>query len=411
MRCRIRKLLVVSHVVHYLHAGRLYAYGPYTREIDIWADLFPEVIIASPCRSLKPPADCLPFTRPNVAIAAQIETGGQTPMAKLYQILALPWLIWGLCRAMVRADAVHVRCPGNLGLLGAILAPLFARYRVAKYAGQWNGYSGERPVVWLQRNILRSRWWGAPVTVYGNWPGQPSHVHAFFTSMMTQEQVKRAAKVAAGKTVGSPIRVLFCGRLAREKRAEALLSAARMALDQGVELEVTVVGDGPERPSLEQLTSELQLQDSVRFRGALPFEQSLRWYQWADCLILPSRHSEGWPKVVAEAMCHGVLCVAVSHGQIPTMLEGRGILLSAGDASEIAAALKWIGTNQDACHKLMADGFEWARQFSLEGLRQALLELLNDAWQVRLNDGREGQSEEPAMASAPPTQVNQCSQS
>jgi hypothetical protein len=42
---------------------------------------------------------------------------------------------------MRSADAIHVRCPGNLGVL---LAPLFTRRLVAKYAGQWNGHHGER---------------------------------------------------------------------------------------------------------------------------------------------------------------------------------------------------------------------------------------------------------------------------
>jgi len=63
------RLLITSHVIHYRHQGRLYAYGPYAREIDQWADLFAEVEIASPCRQQEPPGDCLPFERANISIA------------------------------------------------------------------------------------------------------------------------------------------------------------------------------------------------------------------------------------------------------------------------------------------------------------------------------------------------------
>src|SRR5437868_4674272 len=153
------KLLIVSHVRHYDHGGKLYAWGPYTREIDIWADLFPQIVIASPVSTLPPPKDCLPFTRSNISMIPIKETGGDDWRAKAAQVFQLPSLIWNLARAMRGMDAIHVRCPGNLGLLGVILAPLFSRFLVAKYAGQWNGYHGEPVANWLQRRLLRSFWW------------------------------------------------------------------------------------------------------------------------------------------------------------------------------------------------------------------------------------------------------------
>src|SRR5436309_1535265 len=114
-------LLVVSPVVHYRHAGRLYAYGPYAREIDVWAELFETVVIASPLQTATPPADCLPFTGENISIAPLPQRGGHTLGAKMNLIASLPALVFGLAKAMRRADAIHVRCPGNLGLLGALL--------------------------------------------------------------------------------------------------------------------------------------------------------------------------------------------------------------------------------------------------------------------------------------------------
>src|SRR5450759_4705273 len=140
MEKRLQNVIVVSHVVHYCSEGCLFAYGPYAREIDVWADLFPKVVIAAPLRHGSPPADCLAFTRSNISVFPVKETGGQSLKAKLVQVVCLPALIASLCKAMHKADAIHVRCPGNLGLLGVVLAPLFSRRLVAKYAGQWSGY-------------------------------------------------------------------------------------------------------------------------------------------------------------------------------------------------------------------------------------------------------------------------------
>jgi glycosyltransferase involved in cell wall biosynthesis len=278
------------------------------------------------------------------------------------------------------ADAIHVRCPGNLGLLGAILAPCFSRFVVAKYAGQWNGYHGEPWTIGLQRRVLRSRWWRGPVTVYGDWPDQPRHVVPFFTSMMSAAQVERAADVALHKRIGRPLRVLYCGTLTPRKCVDVLVDALGMLRSRGVPIELAVVGGGPQRAALEQQVARLGLSDAVRFAGPLAFDHAITWYSWAHCLVLPSRHSEGWPKVVAEAMCHGVLCVAVAHGHVPAMLAGRGICLPTGTADEIAGALEEVARDPDAYAPVIRAAGDWARQFSLEGLRDALAALLDRHW-------------------------------
>lgn len=380
----MKRLVVISHVIHYRQGEQLYAFGPYSREIDIWADLFPEVVIAAPCRDAPPKGDSLQFSRDNITIHPILETGGDTLGAKLSQLVRLPIVIFQLCRAMYRADAVHVRCPGNLGLLGVLLARLFTRYRVAKFAGQWNGYDGETLTGRLQRKLLKSWWWGGPVTVYGQWDDQPQHVHSFFTSMMTKQQVADAAASAAGKQFSQPLRVMFSGRLVAEKRVNVFIESVAAVAASGIELEVRILGDGPQRSVLEDQAHQRGIDRYCQFLGALPFESALQHYQWADCLVLPSVHSEGWPKVVAEAMCHGLICIAVDHGQVGTMLDGRGILLPSGEVEQFTEALKSIAADPAAFRPMAQDASVWSRKYSLEGLREALSQLLEETWDVKL---------------------------
>jgi glycosyltransferase involved in cell wall biosynthesis len=381
------RLLVVSHVTHYKHDGQLHAYGPYAREIDIWADLFSEVVIAAPCRVEPPPGDCLPFRRPNITIAPQAEMQGVTWRARLSQVLTLPRVVYGLARAMWQADAIHVRCPGNLGLVGSIMAPLFTRRLVAKYAGQWNGYPGEGWSNRLQRFMLRAPWWQGPVTVYGQWPGQPSHIVPFFTSMMTTQQVEHAAIVATSKRISGPLRILYTGRLAHAKRVGVLLEAAKLLAERRVGFQLSIIGDGPDMGQLRRSVELLGLSDAVRFVGAVPLDNVLPWYEWAQCLVLPSLHSEGWPKSIAEGMCYGLLCLAVDHGQVSSMLSGRGILLQAGTAEEIAESLESVAREPERYRAITLNASEWARQYSLDGLRAALAELLRRHWGEPLSEG------------------------
>jgi glycosyltransferase involved in cell wall biosynthesis len=382
----VKNLLIVSSALHYRHGGRLFAYGPYAREIDVWADLFPRVRVAAPCRDEAPPGDCLPFTRANIEVVAQLETGGDDLGAKAAQVLLLPLLVFGLCRAMRRADAIHVRCPGNLGLLAVLLAPLFSRRRVAKYAGQWSGYAGEPWTGGLQRRLLRSAWWGAPVTVYGRWPNQPPHVVPFFTSILTDEQVGRARESAGRKSFGhAPPRVLYVGRLYEGKNVDVLLDALGELKRQGVEPSCDIVGEGHLRASLEARAASLGLRDRVGFAGGVDFERVLSFYEGADVLVLASEN-EGWPKAIAEGMAFGLVCVGADTGFVPEMLGGgRGVVVPPGDARALADALRRIVESPEECARMSARASAWARKYSLEGLREALRELFAAHWGVSLD--------------------------
>jgi glycosyltransferase involved in cell wall biosynthesis len=367
----VRRLCIVSHVVHYRHGGRIHAYAPYAREIAIWADLFPEVRIAAPCKDVLPPGDAAPIDRENVAMDPQPRAGGDAFGAKLRQVLRLPVMIASMAGALRRADAVHVRCPGNLGLLGTLMAPLFSRRLVAKYAGQWPDWDGEARTVRLQKALLRSRWWRGPVTVYGDWPGQPAHVVPFFTSVLDREQMERARRSAASRQPTDRPRVLFVGRLSRAKNVDVFLDALGG-------LPCTIVGDGPEREALEAKAAGLGVQ--ANFAGAVDFERVLTFYETHDVLVLASE-TEGWPKAIVEAMAFGLVCIGSERGLIPQILgDGRGLVVPPRDVNALAAALRRIAAAPDEARRMGDRAAAFGQRYSLEDLREALRELMVVWW-------------------------------
>jgi glycosyltransferase involved in cell wall biosynthesis len=371
------RLLITSHVIHYSYGGRLYAYGPYAREIDLWADLFTEVRIASPCRLAPPPGDCLPFERRNISIIPQKEAGGETLRAKVGLITSVPGMALGLARAMRQADAIHVRCPGNLGLIGVLLAPLFSRRLIAKYAAQWNGGDGEPFSARFQRAVLRSRWWKGPVTVYGSWPGSPKHVIPFFTSLLSAEQLERAKASARLPRRGPGLRILYTGRLSKAKNVDVLLRAMAVA---GPDVSATIVGEGPERASLEALADSLGMRSRVAFTGGLPFDDVIGHLESSDVLVLASE-TEGWPKSIAEGMAFGLACIGSDIGIVPQMLgEGRGFTVPPRDERALTTVLRQIAASPDRLEAMRQSAAAWAQRFSLEGLRDALCDLMCQWW-------------------------------
>jgi glycosyltransferase involved in cell wall biosynthesis len=374
------RLVVVSHVIHYRFEGRLFAYGPYAREIVLWAELFGEIAIASPCRDERPPADCLAFDTDNVSIMPQREAGGETALAKLALLAALPLMIVRLCRAMAQGDAIHVRCPGNLGLLGVLLAPLFQKPLVAKYAAQWNRSAGEPRSTKFQKWLLRSRWWRGPVTVYGKWPHQPAHVIPFFTSLLAAPQMERARVAAHKPRVGQALNVLYTGRLSKSKHVDAVVRAVAAVRAAGHEMTCTVVGEGPEREALAALAVALGIEEAVEFTGGLGFEEVVDRLERADILALISE-TEGWPKSLAEAMAFGLISIGSDRGFVPEMLaDGRGLLVSPGDAEGLAKLLLAVAADPAGYDRMRSAAARWAQRFSLEGLQEAIRKLLLEHW-------------------------------
>ena len=376
------RLLIISHVTHYQRQDGIYAHGPYAREIEIWADMFEQVVIAAPCRDGVPETDTHRIDRPNVSVAPQKEVGGATLRAKLHALAMLPLLIADLCREMRKADAIHVRCPGNLGLLGALLAPLFSNRLIAKYAGQWAGYPREARTVRWQRQLLASKWWRGPVTVYGKFPDQPAHVVSFFTSVLTSDQLVRARSYAVEKSLKAPLTVAYSGRLTPSKNVDTLLQALAALKSEGVHLNGLIIGTGPEDGSLRSLADRLGIRDQIVFTGGVSAEQVLSNLRKADVFVLAA-NTEGWGKAIIEAMASGLVCIGGNLGMMPTFLaEGRGFTIPPRDVTALTNTLRQIASCPQAYETMRLSASEWAQQYSLENLRDALLDLMMKSWRL-----------------------------
>jgi glycosyltransferase involved in cell wall biosynthesis len=152
------------------------------------------------------------------------------------------------------------------------------------------------------------------------------------------------------RAVGEPKTVLYAGRLSEEKNLGAILEAAA-EVSQRIKLQVTFIGDGPERPRLEARARQLQV--SVAF---LPFVEHARLAELmaqADVFVLPS-FTEGHPKVLLEAMSCGLPCIASAvGGNLSIVDDGRtGLLFDPAVPGALAACLLRVFASEDFAHAL-----------------------------------------------------------
>lgn len=132
--------------------------------------------------------------------------------------------------------------------------------------------------------------------------------------------------------------LLFVGRLAAVKGLPVLFEALALARKTIPALHLTLIGDGPERKTLEAEAKPLG--DAIKFVGYQSQDAVALALQQADALVLPS-FAEGVPVVLMEAMAAGLPVIATRIAGIPELVEDgiSGILVPPGDAATLANAI------------------------------------------------------------------------
>jgi glycosyltransferase involved in cell wall biosynthesis len=125
------------------------------------------------------------------------------------------------------------------------------------------------------------------------------------------------------------------------KAPDVLLRAVAECVRNGLNLGLTIVGDGRHRPELEKLAGQLGIADRVRFLGQLPSGAAVRKeLDAADLFVLPSR-SEGLPRAMVEAMARALPCIGTAVGGIPELLAPEDLVVP-GDVRGLAMKIREV---------------------------------------------------------------------
>jgi glycosyltransferase involved in cell wall biosynthesis len=125
---------------------------------------------------------------------------------------------------------------------------------------------------------------------------------------------------------GEPARFVFIGRLVDWKAVDLLIEATDLAR-RDAPIEVIIIGDGPERPRLEDMTRNRGLESVVRFLGFQPQAKCAEELARADALVLPSL-AECGGAVVLEAMAASRAVIATKWGgPVDYLSQGGGVLV------------------------------------------------------------------------------------
>jgi len=382
------KLLIVSNMAHYSQDRTIVGWGPTVQEIDALGQLFVSITHIGCLHPEPAPSSALPYQAPNIRFSPLPPAGGHTLGAKLDILRKTPRYIRTILRELPRADAVQVRCPANISMIAIILLALVRRprYRWVKYAGNWRPNGRESWSYTLQRWWLNKGLHRGVVTVNGRWPGQPGHVYSFLNPSLTREDIERGRRAAEDKALNSPLQLLFVGRIEEAKGAGRVLQIAAGLQERGLDFHLHMLGDGPERPEFERMAKEFEIAERVSFHGWVPKTALPAFYSRGHFIIFPSDASEGWPKVLSEAMAYGVVPIASNVSSIPQILAdaGAGIALPPHDVQAYVRAVLDFVNHPDHWWSASRAGLKAAERFTYSAYLQAVRDMFRDAWGIEL---------------------------
>jgi len=153
-------------------------------------------------------------------------------------------------------------------------------------------------------------------------------------------------------TPSDPPIIVFQGRLVTTKGVRLLLNAAQILREQNRRFALKIIGDGPERSSLEQLARDSQLHDCVQFTGRLSGTDLEAAFANASLAVVPSLGGEVFGLVVAENMQRALPVIASDLGAFTEVLGDCGVIFRTGDAKHLAEAIGSALTNPEAAAEL-----------------------------------------------------------
>ena len=170
--------------------------------------------------------------------------------------------------------------------------------------------------------------------------------------------VKKFRAVSVEKKYG---RILYVGRLESHKRVDTLIRAYKRLKRVYPDIELIIVGTGPQKEYLKNLSKRLNL--DVLFYEPMGYEKLISLMKSSWVLVLPSIR-EGQGIVLLEAMAAGTPPVAVKipgSGVVDVIRDGyNGLLTSQG---ELESAIEKLLTMDELYHRLRKEGLEFVKKY------------------------------------------------
>jgi glycosyl transferase family 1 len=379
------RLLVVSHKPCWPSSRSASGYatdGGFPFQMRALSELFASTTVAVPCAADGDRAGESALTGRNLTVRPLTPPAGRGLARKMAM---LPWLVRNtgvLWREMRNADAVHAPIPGDVGTIGMLLAFAMRKPLFVRHCGNWLSprTTAERFWKWFMQRAAGGR--NVMLATGGHSePPSPRNpaLRWIFSTSLTADELRRYA--VARTYPEDRCRLIIACRQDQRKGAGIVVDSLPLVLARMPHATLDVVGSGTVLPALIARAKALGVEDRVTFHGKVSHPTVIQLLQKADLFCYPTTASEGFPKVVLEAMACGLPVITTRVSVLPELLaRGGGLLLDEAAPVALSEAIVRCLEAPSTYRAMSAAALDTAKHYSLERWRDAIGSSLADAW-------------------------------
>lgn len=288
-----------------------------------------------------------------------------------------------LLREIMRADAVHVPVPGDVGTLGLLLAILLHKPIFVRHCGNWQVQrtATEKFLKWLMEHMRSKRY---VLFATGGNPEPPSRrnpaIRWIFSTSLTEQNIQACA-VTRQPPSGGGVRLITVGRQEKIKGTGTIIEGLPSLLKDFPGITLDVVGYGTALSEYQARAAELGIADRIVFHKTVPHETVIALLQQADLFCFPTMSSEGFPKVVLEALACGLPVVTTPVSVLPHLIgNGCGVLIDDVKPEKIVQAIRACVVDRERYMAMSRHAVATASKYSLEQWQHCLGSAMQAAW-------------------------------
>ena len=358
--------------------------GGFPLQMEAISWLFSAITLVVPVDTTEVPTGLTPLNGNKMTVTPLTVPVGEGIRRKLdmlrWAIVNGP-VIW---RAVRDADVVHTPIPGDVGTVGMVFAMILRKRLFVRHCGNWlePRTAAEKLWKWSMerfaggRNVMLATGGAADPPSMKN----PS-VSWIFSSSLREDQVNRGIPRVAPDD--DELRLIIACRQERRKGTDVVISALPAIAETFGSVVLDVVGSGSWLNDLKEQTRSLGIEDRVNFLGKVKQTEVIDLMRRAHVFCYPTSASEGFPKVVLEALASGLPVITTKVSVLPQLLSsGCGILLDDATPDQLENAVKRICLDRDLYDAMSRNAILTARRFSLENWSETIGEKLRRSWEI-----------------------------
>jgi glycosyltransferase involved in cell wall biosynthesis len=357
--------------------------GGFPFQMRAISELFRSTTVVVPCANVEAQGGVSHLSGHNMRIVPLTTPWGRGLTRKIAFVF---WILRNgptFFREINRADAVHAPVPGDIGTIGMLLAVLLRKPLFVRHCGNWNVQRthAERFWRWFMERFAGGRNVMLATGGHANPPSDtnPNIGWIFSTSLQERDFKAHEPKLVNGSTA-KPRLIIACRQEAR-KGTDKVIESLPLILKRFPNATLDVLGDGSALPALKQLASTLNVSERITFHGKVDQPTVVQLMREAALFCYPTAASEGFPKVVLEALACGLPVITTPVSVLPQLVaNGCGLILEENTPEKLAAAADNVLSDRDLYLRMSHKALETARQYSLERWRDQIGTRLRSAW-------------------------------